>query len=239
MTILKFKKLKKQIFKNYQIAIDGPAGSGKSTISKKIAERFGILYIDSGAMYRAVTYYLIKNGLIDLRGKSLKSCLGKIKIHFKKRRDGIQEVFLNNKNVTNEIRTQSVTNHVSEISAVKEVRKELVKRQQEFGTNSSIVMDGRDIGTKVFPFANLKIYLTASSLVRAQRRKVDLKTAGNIIKLKEIEKQIIARDKYDTSRNISPLVKPQDAVVIDSSCFSVNEVLDQISSFLPENIVNS
>ena len=100
-------------------------------------------------------------------------------------------------------------------------------------------MDGRDIGTKVFPFANLKIYLTASSLVRAQRRKVDLKTAGNIIKLKEIEKQIIARDKYDTSRNISPLVKPQDAVVIDSSCFSVNEVLDQISSFLPENIVNS
>ena len=132
----------------------------------------------------------------------------------------------------------TVTKYVSEVSAIKEIREILVKRQQEFGSKSSIVMDGRDIGTKVFPDANLKIYLTASSLVRAQRRILDFKNAGNIIKLKEIEKQIVARDKYDSSRNISPLLKPHDAIVVDSSYLSINEVLDQLCSFLPENIVN-
>lgn len=228
--------MKKQTFKNYQIAIDGPAGSGKSTIAKKTAKRFGILYIDSGAMYRAVTYYLLMKGLIGLRGNKLKSCIEKIKISFGEGK--VQKVFLNNKNVTNEIRSLTVTKYVSEVSAIKEIREILVKRQQEFGSKSSIVMDGRDIGTKVFPDANLKIYLTASSLVRAQRRILDFKNAGNIIKLKEIEKQIVARDKYDSSRNISPLLKPHDAIVVDSSYLSINEVLDQLCSFLPENIVN-
>ena len=219
----------------YQIAIDGPAGSGKSTIAKLMAKRLGFLYIDSGAMYRAVTLYLLKNNLLKKSEHELKKHLKKIKINFLTKKEK-QLIFLNNKNVTKKIRTQRVNNLVSEVSAKKIIRQEMVKRQKQFAMKSSIVMDGRDIGTTVFPDANLKIYLTASAYIRAKRRRKDLRKIAESISMKELIKQILSRDNYDSSRAVSPLCKAQDAVVIDSTDITVEKVLEKISTFLPVDL---
>lgn len=218
--------------KYYQIAIDGPAGSGKSTIAKLVARNMNFLYVDSGAMYRAVALYMIKNKLLNESESGLKKYLKKIKIDFKLNGKN-QLVFLNGKNVTKSIRLQMINKVVSEISAKKVIREEMVKRQKKFAFSSSVVMDGRDIGTAVFPGADLKIYLTASSLVRAKRRQKDFDRLGEKLSLKELEKQIHERDNYDSGRVISPLCKPQDAIVIDSSDLTINQVLEQISFLLP------
>ena len=158
----------------YQIAIDGPAGSGKSTIAKLLAKQFSFLYIDSGAMYRAITLYMINKKLLKKTSDELKKYLKKIKIIFKITHDK-QHVFLNDADVTHKIRSSEVNKSVSEVSSKKVIRQEMVKRQKEFAINNSIVMDGRDIGTNVFCDADLKIYLTASAKERARRRKKDLK----------------------------------------------------------------
>ncbi len=218
--------------KPYIIAIDGPAGSGKSTIAQLIAKNLNFLYIDSGAMYRAVTLYLIKKKLLKLPDKKLKQHLKNLKISFFKKA-GKQLVYLNNKDVSKKIRSTEVSKLVSEVSAKKIVREELVKRQQQFGFNNSIVMDGRDIGTAVFKDANLKIYLTASSYIRAKRRRKDLEQIAEKVDLKKLIKQIQDRDNYDSSRDMSPLCKPQDAIVIDSTKLSINQVLERINYFLP------
>ncbi|MBI3309534.1 MAG: (d)CMP kinase [Candidatus Melainabacteria bacterium] len=214
--------------KKYIIAIDGPAGSGKSTIAKFLANELGFLYIDSGAMYRAVTLYMLERRLFKLVDKKLKKHLQKIKIGFDNKL-----VYLGNEDVTDKIRSSQVNKYVSEVSARKVVRKEMVKRQKEFGKHESIVMDGRDIGTQVFPHANLKIYLTASVEERARRRKKDMKKLGEDDSLSELIRQIYARDAYDSTRKISPLAKAQDAIVLDSTELSIRDVLKKIGLFVP------
>ena len=224
--------------KFYQIAIDGPAGSGKSTIAKLIAKNLGFTYIDSGAMYRAVTLFLIKKKLLNKSDIGLSKSLKQIKINFLTKKN--QElVFLNNKNVTDEIRKKKVSQLVSEVSSRKVVRKEMVRRQKEYGLKGSVVMDGRDIGTNVFSGANLKIYLTASSIIRAKRRKKDLEKLREKVRISELVKQIQDRDNYDSSRTISPLSKAQDAIVIDTGNLSIKEVLERIAYFLPNHIASS
>lgn len=220
--------------KNTIIAIDGPAGAGKSTIAKKLASDLGFVFIDSGAMYRAVTLYMLENDLFDLPEPSLKKHLKKLQIEFKNSKSSeTQLIFLNGKNISKKIRTSKVSKNVSVVAAKKVVREDLVKRQKELGNNINVVMDGRDIGTVVFPDADLKIYLTASSEVRAKRRQKDLKALGEKVSIKDLIKQINDRDNFDSSRTNSPLTKPQDAIVIDTSNKTINKVLDEITSFLP------
>ena len=218
--------------RKYQIAVDGPAGSGKSTIAKLIAVRLGFLYIDSGAMYRAVTLYFLKKKLLNKPERILNKEIKKIKIDFKEKGQR-KSVFLNNVDVTSEIRSSKVNKLVSEVSSKNFVRKEMVKRQREFALNNSVVMDGRDIGTTVFPNADLKIYLTASPFVRAKRRRNDLLKIKEKISIQKLVQEIQARDNYDSSRDISPLSKAQDSIVIDSSSLSISEVLEKINIFLP------
>lgn len=217
--------------KFYKIAIDGPAGSGKSTIAKLIAKKLGFLYIDSGAMYRAVTLYLIKKKLLNKSKNKIQEHLKKLRINFVNRKEK-QLVVLNREDVTNKIRSSLVNKCVSEVSSWKFIRKEMVKRQREFALSNSIVMDGRDIGTTVFPNATLKIYLTASDLIRAKRRRKDMQEIKEKIHIKELVKQIQNRDNYDSSRSISPLSKSQDAIVIDSTDLSILDVTEQINIFL-------
>ncbi len=217
---------------SYQVAIDGPAGSGKSTIAKLLAKKLGFLYIDSGAMYRAVTLYLIKKNLLNKSEKIIKSHLKKIQINFKENKNG-QAVILNNKDISKEIRSSLVNKNVSEVSTKKNVRKEMVKRQKEIAKNQSIVMDGRDIGTTVLSNADLKIYLTASPYIRAIRRKKDLAKLSEKISITELIKQIQKRDDTDSSRIISPLLKAHDAIVIDSTNLTISDVLKQIVLLLP------
>lgn len=222
-------------YKKYKIAIDGPAGSGKSTIAKIIAQKFGFLYIDSGAMYRAITLYLYKNKLLDSPEHKLKSYIKKVKISFLNKRNK-QLVLLNKKDVTYQIRSSKINKLVSEVSSKKIIRNAMVKQQREFALENSVVMDGRDIGTNVFKDADLKIYLTAKAEVRAKRRKKDLEKIGEKISFKELIKEIHSRDNYDSSRKFSPLSKAQDAIVIDSTNLNINEVCLKINFFLPQVI---
>lgn len=221
--------------RRYQIAIDGPAGSGKSTIAKLIASKFDFLYIDSGAMYRAVTLYMIRKKLLEISDARLKKYIKKIKINFinKTRK---QLIYLNGKNVSSEIRSYLVNKFVSKVSAKKVVRTEMVKQQRDFAKVSNIVMDGRDIGSAVFPNADLKVYLTASASIRAKRRKKELKGTYKDLQLKEVIKQIQYRDSFDSTRSISPLCKPCDAIVIDTTNLKIKEVLEKIYCFIPNLI---
>ena len=217
---------------NYIIAVDGPAGSGKSSIAKLIARHLDFLYIDSGAMYRCVALYMLKNKLMGLRGEKLKKHLKKIKIKFIKKSNK-QHIFLNNKDVTKRIRSSAVNSIVSPVSAIDVVRFEMVKRQKEFARYCSVVMDGRDIGTVVFNDADLKIYLTASVEERAKRREKDLQRLGEKVNMKNLIRQIQERDNYDSSRKISPLSKANDAIVIDTTLLDISGVLNRINVFLP------
>lgn len=217
---------------HYQIAIDGPAGSGKSTIAKLLTRELGFLYIDSGAMYRAVTLYLTEKNLLNKSEKIIKNHLKKIKINFRENKNG-QIVILNNKDISKKIRSQIVNKSVSEVSAKKNIRQEMVKRQKKLAKDQFIVMDGRDIGTTVLPNAELKIYLTASPYIRAVRRKKDLTKLSEKILATELIKQIQKRDNIDSSRTVSPLSKAHDAIVIDSTNLTISDVLKQISLLLP------
>lgn len=217
---------------HYQIAIDGPAGSGKSTIAKLLTRELGFLYIDSGAMYRAVTLYLTEKNLLNKSEKIIKNHLKKIKINFRESKNG-QIVILNNKDISKKIRSQIVNKSVSEVSAKKNIRQEMVKRQKKLAKDQFIVMDGRDIGTTVLPNAELKIYLTASPYIRAVRRKKDLTKLSEKILATELIKQIQKRDNTDSSRTVSPLSKAHDAIVIDSTNLTISDVLKQISLLLP------
>jgi cytidylate kinase len=226
----KNKKIRNQ--KPYKIAIDGPAGAGKSTIAKLIAKKMKFLYIDSGAMYRAATLFLIEKDLLKANEKKINSAIKNIKIDFKEK-GGKQLVFLNNKDVSKEIRSGLINKNVSHVSSLKCVRELLVRRQKDFGLKNSIIMDGRDIGTTVFKDADLKIYLTATSEERARRRKKDLEKLNEKVSVSNLVKDIQRRDNIDSSRKISPLSKASDAILIDSSNLNINEVIESIEFFIP------
>lgn len=203
------------------IAIDGHSSCGKSTMAKSLAQELGYIYIDSGAMYRVVTLYALRNGLIN-NGvpdtEKLIEELKNIKITFKwDELAGKNTTFLNGENVEEEIRRLEVSQNVSPISTIAEVRREMVKQQRENGKNKGIVMDGRDIGTVVFPDAELKIFMTASPEIRAQRRFDELKQKGLKVDFAEILKNVEGRDQIDSNREVSPLKKAEDALVLDNS----------------------
>lgn len=198
------------------IAIDGPAAAGKSTISKRVAEQLNYIYIDTGAMYRAITLLYIENG------KDIINNLNDVEITFK--REDSNRVFLNSRDVTDEIRSQAVTSNVSEVSSFEAVRSYLVAMQQKIGLEKGVVMDGRDIGTTVLPDAELKIFMQASPRVRAERRLAEEKERGNDIDLDQLTSQIIRRDELDMNREISPLVQADDAVLLDTTELSIEEV---------------
>lgn len=215
----------------FDIAIDGPAGAGKSTIAKKIAAKKNMIYVDTGAMYRAMALFMLREGvdLSDTKAIAEKCTEADITIRHK---DGVQCVFLNGENVNDLIRTEEVSEAASKTSVVPEVRKKLVSLQQELAIVESVVMDGRDIGTKVLPAARLKIFLTASAAVRARRRYDEFLAKGESADLLEIEKEIKERDHRDMTREESPLVQADDAVLIDSSDMTIDEVVDKIISLI-------
>jgi len=214
------------------IAIDGHSSCGKSTVAKKIAEILQYTYIDSGAMYRAVTLFCMRKDIIrdnTVNTDKLELFLDKINIHFTY--DNINKQYLtwlNNELIEDEIREMAVSNNVSLISKIESVRNKLVKLQQKMGENGGIVMDGRDIGTVVFPDADIKIFMTASVNVRAKRRYDELTNKGNDVSLEEIKKNIEDRDFADQNRDIAPLVQANDAILLDNSDLSKEEQLNKI-----------
>ncbi len=215
----------------YNIAIDGPAGAGKSTIAKKVAEKLGFVYIDTGAMYRAMAFYYMNNGISVENKEAVIAEFDNIDISLK-HVDGIQHIFLNGEDVSGLIRTAEVGENASKVSAIAEVRAKLVALQQAIAKTINVVMDGRDIGSVVLPDAELKIYLTASVKVRALRRYKERIEKGEEADLAEIEKEIEERDYRDMHRDASPLICVPDAIVVDTSDMSIDEVMDKIISLV-------
>lgn len=211
--------------KKITIAIDGYSSCGKSTMAKDLAREIGYIYIDSGAMYRAVTLYSLRNGFFTAQGidtEALKAALASIHISFQLNPDTQRPMtFLNGENVEEAIRTMEVSSHVSPIAALGFVREALVKQQQEMGNSKGIVMDGRDIGTVVFPNAELKIFVTASAEIRAQRRYDELKAKGQEVSFREILANVQERDYIDQHREVSPLRQAEDAILLDNSHLSI------------------
>ena len=209
------------------IAIDGHSSCGKSTFAKAIAARLGYIFIDTGAMYRAVTLYAIENGAITMGivdEARIEAMLKYIDIDFRfNPARGASDIYINGSLVEGKIRTIEVSNLVSAVSSVGAVRQKLVAMQQEMGRKGGVVMDGRDIGTVVFPNAELKIYMTADPMVRAERRYKELTAKGDNVTLEEVYENVVSRDKADMSRAISPLRKADDAIVLDNSTMSVEE----------------
>ncbi len=221
--------------KKITIAIDGYSSTGKSTLAKALAKKMGYLYVDSGAMYRAVTLYALDNGLIasQLNQNQLISLLPQIQIEFKMNPEtGIGEVFLNGKNVEQEIRSMRVSEWVSPVSAISEVRTKLVSQQQSMGLKKGVVMDGRDIGSVVFPNAELKLFLTADDDVRAKRRFDELMQKSPNVSLESVKANLIARDQQDSSREDSPLIQTQESVVIDNSKLTIQDQLDVVLNLI-------
>jgi CMP/dCMP kinase len=211
------------------IAIDGHSSCGKSTMAKSLAQELGYIYIDSGAMYRVVTLYALRNGLINngvVDRAKLIAELKNIKITFKWDEIlGKNTTFLNGENVEEEIRRLEVSENVSSISTFAEIRHEMVKQQRENGKNKGIVMDGRDIGTVVFPDAELKIFMTASPEIRAQRRFLELREKGQVVDFDSILQNVEGRDEIDSNRAVSPLKRADDALILDNSYLSREEQL--------------
>lgn len=216
--------------KKIVIAIDGFSSCGKSTFAKMIAARLGYIFIDTGAMYRAVTLYALENGAIQngmVNEQKLKELLDRIAIKFRfNPQRGASDIYVDGEWVEGKIRTIEVSNLVSAVSQIPEVRTKLVAMQQEMGRDKGVVMDGRDIGTVVFPDAELKLFMTADPHIRALRRYEELREKGDNVSLAEIEQNIIDRDRADQSRAISPLRQAEDAVVLDNSYMTLEEQMD-------------
>lgn len=209
------------------IAIDGPAGAGKSTIAKMLAKQLGFIYVDTGAMYRAMAYHFLSRRLDPSNEEAIAAACTDVDVTIAYE-NGEQQVLLNGENVNGVIRTEEVGNTASTVSAYSAVRTKLVKLQKQLAAKSDVIMDGRDIGSCVLPEAQVKIYLTASTAVRAKRRYDELTAKGISCDLVQIEQDIEARDDRDMHREISPLVQAKDAVLIDSSELSINEVVQEI-----------
>ncbi|SES92064.1 (d)CMP kinase [[Clostridium] polysaccharolyticum] len=212
---------------SYSIAIDGPAGAGKSTIAKTIAKKLNFIYVDTGAMYRAIGLYFLRLGITDEAVIEERCKEASVSIQYE---DGEQQVILNNENVNGYIRTEEAGKMASAVAKLKAVRSQLVELQRELAKTSNVIMDGRDIGTFVLPNADMKIYLTASSKVRADRRYQELILKGEKCDLLQIEEDIIARDKQDMNREFAPLRQADDAILVDSSEMSKDEVVEKIIS---------
>lgn len=213
--------------KKITIAIDGHSSCGKSTMAKNLAREIGYIYVDTGAMYRAVTLFALRNNLFNADGTikedELRARLGDIHIEQKLTADSTVNTFLNGENVEREIRTMEVSGHVSPIATLPYVREKLVEQQQQMGANGGIVMDGRDIGTVVFPQAELKIFVTASAEVRAMRRFKELQEKGIPADYDDILKNVVERDRIDSTRAVSPLRQADDALVLDNSNITIAE----------------
>ncbi len=213
--------------KKITIAIDGFSSCGKSTMAKDLAREIGYIYIDSGAMYRAVTLYSLENGIFQgdqINTEKLKNQIKEIHISFRLNPEtGRPDTYLNGSNVENKIRTMEVSSHVSPIAALDFVREAMVAQQQEMGKAKGIVMDGRDIGTTVFPDAELKIFVTASPEIRAQRRYDELKAKGEEVSFDEILENVKQRDYIDQNREVSPLRKADDALLLDNSLMTISQ----------------
>jgi cytidylate kinase len=218
--------------KKITIAIDGFSSTGKSTLAKQLANHLGYVYVDTGAMYRAITLFAMQKEYIgsDFFDKEkLISSLSSIQLQFKFNADlGFAEMFLNNVNVEKEIRTIEVSSFVSKVAEISEVRAKLVEQQKEMGKNKGIVMDGRDIGTVVFPEAELKIFMTASATTRAKRRYDELVQKGDNVSFEEVFKNVEERDYIDTHRDNSPLIRAEDAIEIDNSYLNRDEQFDVV-----------
>ncbi len=211
------------------VSIDGPAGSGKSTIARIIAERTGLTYIDTGAMYRALTWKALKNGIDPLEEPTLSDMAFKSNLELSE-----DKVLIDGIDVTDDIRTLQVTRNVSAVSSLGGVREAMVatQRKMALAAGKGAVIEGRDIGTVVFPDATIKIYLDASVEERARRRQIDLKTAGVDLEIQALESEMRKRDEYDSTRNNSPLKKPADSFVLDTTDKTIQEVVDEVASLI-------
>lgn len=207
---------------SFNIAIDGPAGAGKSTVARRAAAMLGFTYVDTGAMYRTIGLYLMRNHVDPADSAALADALGKIKIGMSYA-DGVQHMSLNGEDVSSEIRTQEVGEMASRSAAVPAVRDKLLSLQQELAASQDVLMDGRDIGTRILPNAQLKIYLTAGALVRARRRFLELEAKGETADIAQIEEEIRSRDYRDMHREIAPLAQAEDAVYLDTSNLTIEE----------------
>ena len=217
------------------IAIDGPAGAGKSTIAKQVAAKKGYIYVDTGAMYRAMALYLYRNGIDADDSAAISSRCNEPDITIEYR-DGVQVVLLDGENVNSLLRTPQVSDMASRSSVNPDVRAKLLSLQQELARKENVVMDGRDIGTVVLPNAQVKIFLTASVAVRAKRRYLELLEKGEKAELSEITAQIIERDERDMNRPVAPLKQAEDAVLVDTSDLTIDEVVAKIQSIIEEKI---
>ena len=212
---------------SYAIAIDGPAGAGKSTIAKRAAKALSFIYVDTGAMYRAMGLYFLRKGISPEDQEEIEKACEDIQVSITYE-NGEQQVLLNGENVSSEIRREEVGNMASKTSANSRVREKLVALRRELASRENVVMDGRDIGTQVLPDATVKIYLTASSRERAKRRYLELQEKGMAANLEEIEADIIERDHRDMTREISPLCQAEDAVLVDASYMTIAEVTEAV-----------
>lgn len=213
----------------YNVAIDGPAGAGKSTIAKLVAKEKGYIYVDTGAMYRGLAIHFLNKGVNpDDRGAVAEACRdAEVSIGYE---DGVQQIYLNGENVTSMLRTEEVGNMASRTSAIPQVREKLLELQRSLAREKDVIMDGRDIGTNILPDADVKIYLTASVETRAMRRYTELKEKGESCNLEEIARDISERDERDMTREIAPLKKAEDAILVDSSDMTIPEVVAEICS---------
>lgn len=211
----------------FNIAVDGPAGAGKSTIAKAVAADLGFIYVDTGAMYRAMALYFLRQGIDKEDEAAISASCSQVEITIRYE-NGSQQVILNGENVSSQIRNEEVGNMASATSVYLPVREKLVQLQQDLAKKANVIMDGRDIGTCVLPDAQAKVYLTASSTVRAKRRYDELKEKGVMCNLEEIEQDIIERDYRDMHRENSPLKQAKDAVLVDSSEMTVEQVIETI-----------
>lgn len=212
---------------SYTIAIDGPAGAGKSTIAKRVAKELSFIYVDTGAMYRAMALYFLRKGILPDETEKIEAACEDIQVSITYV-NGEQQVWLNGENVSKEIRKEEVGNMASKTSVNSKVREKLVALQRELASRENVVMDGRDIGTQVLPDATAKIYLTASAEERARRRFLELQEKGMPANMEAIEADIIARDHRDMTREISPLRQAEDAVLVDASQMTIEEVANAV-----------
>lgn len=223
--------------KNFTVAIDGFSSCGKSTVAKAVAKKLNFVFVDSGAMYRAVTLFIQRNDIALDDEVAIQQALDNIHIDFVPNLEKTQ-ILLNGEDVSDAIRTMEVSEYVSEVSAIKAVRKAMVHQQQQLGKKRNIVMDGRDIGTTVFPSADLKIFMTASPQVRAERRYAELAAKGEEITMEEVKENLAHRDHIDSTREESPLRQAEDAIVLDNTDLTQEEQLDFVLNLVREKLTN-